>query len=149
MRAVVQRVRSARVWVEGKVVGEIGRGLLVYLGIGARDDEAALAYTADKVIGLRVFADEAGKMNLSVGDVGGAVLVVSQFTLYGDVRRGRRPAFDGAMEPAGAERMYGAFVERVRASGLKVETGVFRADMLVESMVDGPVTILVDSERLF
>jgi D-tyrosyl-tRNA(Tyr) deacylase len=149
VRAVVQRVRYARVTVAGAVVGEIGPGLLVYLGVGADDDAAAVAYTADKVVGLRIFADDADRMNRAVGETGGAVLVVSQFTLYGDVRRGRRPGFDAAMEPARAEALYEAFVARVRAVGITVATGTYRATMLVESGVDGPVTILVDSARAF
>jgi D-tyrosyl-tRNA(Tyr) deacylase len=149
MRAVVQRVKSARVTVDGRVTGEIGRGLLVYFGVGRDDDEAALQYMVDKVTTLRIFPDAQGKMNLSVLDVHGGVLVVSQFTLYGDVRRGRRPAFDQAMEPMRAEAMYNAFVERVRALGLTVGTGEFRAHMLVEGAVDGPITILIDSARQF
>jgi D-tyrosyl-tRNA(Tyr) deacylase len=149
MRAVVQRVRHARVTVEGAVVGEIGPGLLVYLGVGADDDSAAIGYTADKVVGLRIFADDAGRMNRAVGETGGAILVVSQFTLYGDVRRGRRPGFDAAMEPTRAEALYKSFIARVRAAGLTVATGTYRATMLVESGVDGPVTILVDSARAF
>jgi D-tyrosyl-tRNA(Tyr) deacylase len=149
MRAVVQRVVSARVTVEDETVGEIGAGLLVYLGVGAEDDEAAATYTADKVQGLRIFADDAGKMNRSVADVRGGVLVVSQFTLYGDVRAGRRPAFTQAMEPARAEELYLRVVDKLRAAGLTVATGRFRADMRVEGTVDGPVTILVDSSRTF
>ena len=149
MRAVVQRVASARVTVDERVTGAIGRGLLVYLGVGRDDDASALSYTVDKVLGLRIFADDAGKMNLAVGDVGGAVLVVSQFTLYGDVRKGRRPGFDQAMEPVRAEEMYRAFVDAVRARGVTAATGEFRAHMLVESVNEGPITILVDSSRLF
>ncbi len=149
MRAVVQRVVSAKVWVDGAVCGAIGPGLLVYLGVGDGDDDAALTYMVDKVVGLRVFADDAGKMNRSVSDANGAVLVVSQFTLYGDVRRGRRPAFDGAMEPEAARRMYERYVEAVRARGLTVATGEFRAHMTVDAQVDGPITILIDSNRLF
>jgi D-tyrosyl-tRNA(Tyr) deacylase len=147
MRAVVQRVAWAKVEVTGMTTGAIERGLLVYLGAGKGDSEDDLAYVLGKVLGLRVFADEAGKMNLAVTDVGGAILVVSQFTLYGDVRRGRRPSFDAAMPPAEAERMYEAFVSRARAQApaVRVETGRFRADMKVSSMNDGPVTIWIDS----
>lgn len=149
MRAVAQRVAEARVRVAGAVVGEIGRGLLVYLGVGAGDDEAAAAFMADKVVGMRVFEDAAGKMSLDVSTVGGAVLLVSQFTLYGDMRRGRRPSFDRAMEPVAAEALYRRVGELIRARGVVVETGVFRAEMLVESVNEGPVTILVDSAREF
>lgn len=149
MRAVVQRVASAKVTVDERVTGAIGPGLLVYLGVGAQDDQAAVGYMVDKIVGLRIFADAEGKMNLAVADAGGALLVVSQFTLYGDVRKGRRPAFDQAMEPVRAQALYEAFVARARAAGVRVETGEFRAHMLVESAVDGPVTILIDSTRQF
>lgn len=149
MRAVAQRVTEARVRVGGRVVGEIARGLLVYLGVGAGDDEAAAAYLADKLAGLRVFEDAAGKMGLDLAAAGGAVLLVSQFTLYGDLRRGRRPSFDRAMEPVAAEALYRRVEALIRARGVVVETGVFRAEMLVESVNDGPVTLLVDSAREF
>ncbi|MDB4932669.1 MAG: putative D-tyrosyl-tRNA(Tyr) deacylase [Myxococcaceae bacterium] len=149
MRAVAQRVAGARVRVGGSVVGEIGRGLLVYLGVGAGDDEAAAAYLAEKVVGLRVFEDAAGKMGLDLPAVGGAVLLISQFTLYGDVRRGRRPSFERAMEPVAAEALYRRAGALMRARGVVVEEGIFRADMLVESVNEGPVTILVDSAREF
>ena len=145
MRAVVQRVERAEVTVADAVVGRIGTGVLVYLGVGVGDDEAAGRYVAEKIVNLRIFSDETGKMNRSVLEVGGAVLVVSQFTLYGDVRRGRRPAFDGAMEPVGAERLYEFVVGQIRALGVPVQTGMFRADMRVDSAVDGPVTLLVES----
>ena len=147
MRAVAQRVSEARVRVEGQVVGEIAKGLLVYLGVGTGDDEAAAVYMADKIVGLRVFEDAAGKMSLDVSTVGGAVLLVSQFTLYGDMRRGRRPSFDRAMEPVAAEALYRRVGELIGARGVVVETGVFRAEMRVESVNEGPVTILVDSAR--
>lgn len=149
MRVVAQRVAEARVRVGGEVVGEIGRGLLVYLGVGAGDDEAAAVFMADKIVGMRVFEDPAGKMSLDVSTVRGAVLLVSQFTLYGDMRRGRRPSFDRAMEPVAAEALYRRVGELIRARGVVVETGVFRAEMLVESVNEGPVTILVDSAREF
>jgi D-tyrosyl-tRNA(Tyr) deacylase len=146
MRAVVQRVDSAKVEVDGVVTGEIERGLLVYLGIGKGDGEAERAYVLSKIVGLRIFEDDAGKMNHSVVDVGGALLVVSQFTLYGDVRRGRRPSFESAMPPAEAEREYEAFVAAAREQ-LRVETGRFRAHMLVSSVNVGPVTIWIDSAK--
>ena len=147
MRAVVQRVAWAKVEVEGAIVGEIERGLLVYLGAGKGDGDAERAFILSKVLGLRIFENDAGKMDRSVVDVGGALLVVSQFTLYGDVRRGRRPSFDGAMAPEEAERAYEAFVSDARAQGIRVETGKFRADMKVSSLNDGPVTIWIDSAK--
>ena len=149
MRSVVQRVSRAEVRVGGEVVGRIARGLLVYLGVGAGDTERDGAYLAEKIAGLRVFEDAAGKMNLDVSAVGGAVLLVSQFTLYGDVRKGRRPGFDAAMEPVRANALYEDVAARIRAMGLPVETGTFRADMEVDAVNDGPVTILLDSGRLF
>jgi D-tyrosyl-tRNA(Tyr) deacylase len=149
MRAVVQRVRRCRVTVEGNVVGEIGAGLLVLLGISKTDNEAAADHLVEKIIGLRIFEDAEGKMNLSVQDSGGAVLVVSQFTLYGDVRRGRRPSFDDAARPEEAKRLYEYFVGTVRAAGMLCETGQFQAMMEVELVNSGPVTILLDSEKTF
>ena len=150
MRSVVQRVRRAEVTVEGAVVGAIGPGLCVLVGAGAGDGEPDLAYTVDKLVNLRIFADDAGKMNRSVLDTGGGVLLVSQFTLYGDARKGRRPAFVDALEPVAAERLYDQLVARVRAAGVAdVATGVFRADMQVELVNDGPVTILLDSRKQF
>ncbi len=150
MRAVVQRCRRASVTVDGAVVGAIGPGLAVFLGAGQGDTDADLAYVVDKLVGLRIFADDAGKMNRSVLDVGGGVLLVSQFTLYGDVRKGRRPAFVEALEPVAAEALYDRAVAAVRAAGVaQVATGVFRADMQVELVNDGPVTILVDSRKQF
>ena len=148
MRAVAQRVSEASVTVDGEVVGTIGRGLLVYLGAEDGDGEDDLAYTVNKLAGLRVFPDEKGKMALSVADVGGGVLVVSQFTLFGDVRRGLRPSFDKAAEPGEAERLYERAVRLLRDRGLEVATGRFRADMGVRSLVDGPVTILIDSRKI-
>ncbi|WP_305045245.1 D-aminoacyl-tRNA deacylase [Geoalkalibacter sp.] len=149
MRAVVQRVAEARVEVDGQVVGAIGRGLLVLLGVGEGDGEQDLAYLAEKTAGLRIFEDEQGKMNLSVVDVGGAVLVVSQFTLYGDCRKGRRPSFTPAAAPREANRLYEEFILRLRAAGLKVATGVFQAHMRVSLCNEGPVTLLLDSRRGF
>ena len=148
MRAVVQRVSWAKVEVDGEVTGAIERGLLVYLGAGKGDGDAERAWVLSKVLALRIFEDEtSGKMDRSVVDVGGALLVVSQFTLYGDVTKGRRPSFDGAMPPEEAERTYEAFVRDARATGIRVETGRFRADMKVSSLNDGPVTIWIDSAR--
>jgi D-tyrosyl-tRNA(Tyr) deacylase len=149
MRAVVQRVSRASVTVSSEVVGQIDRGLLVLLGITHADTEAAADYLAEKVVGLRIFEDDAGKMNLSVVDAGGAILAVSQFTLYGDVRRGKRPSFDDAARPEQAQKLYEYFVERIRALGLTCETGRFQEMMQVELVNDGPVTILVDSEKTF
>ena len=149
MRAVVQRVHRAEVQVAGVVVGAIGKGLLVYLGVGVGDGEAEAAWMALKLEGLRIFEDEREKMNLSVRDVGGAVLVVSQFTLYGDVRKGKRPSFDAAKAPDAANALYELVCCTLQERGLVVERGRFRATMNVVSEVDGPVTILVDSERAF
>jgi D-aminoacyl-tRNA deacylase len=149
MRAVVQRVSRASVKVEGKSTGDIGLGLLVLLGVGHEDAEKDADYLAEKIAGLRIFEDDAGKMNLSVMDVRGAVLAVSQFTLFGDVRRGKRPSFDAAARPARARELYEYFVERVRRLGLRCETGRFQATMQVELINDGPVTILLDSRKQF
>ena len=149
MRAVVQRVSRARVEVEAEPTGEIGPGLLVLLGVGEGDSEIDTAYLADKIAALRIFEDAGGKMNLSVSDIGGGVLVVSQFTLYGDVRKGRRPSFDSAAPPAEANRLYELFCELLRTKGLEVGTGVFQAMMDVELVNQGPVTILLDSRKLF
>ena len=147
MRAVIQRVSRAKVTVAGETVGEIGAGMLVLLGVSDNDDEAAADYLAGKTIGLRIFGDAAGKMNLSIQDISGEMLVVSQFTLYGDVRRGKRPSFDDAAKPELANRLYEYFVSKIRAAGVKCETGKFQAMMDVELVNDGPVTILLDSEK--
>ena len=147
MRAILQRVSSASVTVDGAVVGEIGAGLLVLLGVGHEDAEADAEYLADRILGLRVFGDAAGKMNLSVVDSGGGVLVVSQFTLYGDTRKGRRPSFDDAAPPELAKRLYERFVEIVGARGVQVATGVFQASMSVALVNEGPVTFVVESKR--
>src|SRR5271154_1139416 len=149
MRVVVQRVSRAQVSVNGEITGEIGMGLLVLLGVGREDTEADAAYLAGKICGLRVFEDEQGKMNRSVQDVGGSVLVVSQFTLYGDVRRGKRPSFDAAAPPEKARQLYEFFVEQIRATGLRCETGRFQEMMNVELVNEGPVTILLDSGKGF
>lgn len=149
MRAVVQRARHARVEVDGEVVGAISRGLVAFVGAGTGDDEKDVAYAVSKVIALRVFPDAAGKMSLALGDVGGELLVVSQFTLFGDMRRGNRPSFDDALEPVAAERLYERFVAEARARGVTVATGRFRADMRVFVENDGPVTILIDSKKTF
>jgi len=149
MRAVIQRVNRASVSVDGKIVGQIGPGLLVLLGVSRTDSEAAADYLAEKITGLRVFEDAAGKMNLSVAEVKGAVLLVSQFTLYGDVRRGKRPSFDAAAPPEQARKLYEYLVERLRGLGIPCQTGVFQAMMQVELVNDGPVTILLDSEKGF
>jgi D-aminoacyl-tRNA deacylase len=146
MRAVVQRVRSAKVEVEAEVTGEIARGLLVYLGVGQADGAAESSYVLEKIVNLRIFGDDEGKMDKSVLDVGGALLVVSQFTLYGDVRRGRRPSFTEAMPPGDAERAYEAFVSEAKKR-ISVATGRFGADMQVTSVNDGPVTIWIDSAK--
>jgi D-tyrosyl-tRNA(Tyr) deacylase len=149
MRAVIQRVSRAKVTVEGRVAGEIETGLLVLLGVGGEDDESDAAYLADKTAHLRIFEDDAGKMNLSLTDIGGSALVVSQFTLFGDVRRGRRPSFDDAAAPTLADELYQQYTEKLRAQGIRVETGVFQAMMRVELANEGPVTILLDSKKLF
>jgi D-tyrosyl-tRNA(Tyr) deacylase len=145
----VQRVKEASVTVEGEVVSRIGAGLLVLLGVAQGDGEDDLLYLADKVVNLRIFPDEAGHMNRSVLEGGGALLVVSQFTLLGDTRRGRRPGFTDAAAPEEANALYRRFVERVRQSGLRVEEGVFRAMMDVALVNHGPVTMLLDSRKLF
>lgn len=149
MRAVVQRVSRCRVLVDEKVVGEIGHGLLILLGVGKADSEAAADYLAEKIPGLRIFEDAEGKMNLSLRDTAGEILVVSQFTLYGDVKRGKRPSFDAAARPEEARGLYEYFVQKIRDAGLRCETGEFQAMMDVELVNQGPVTILVDSERIF
>jgi D-tyrosyl-tRNA(Tyr) deacylase len=149
MRAVVQRVRRARVVVDGTVAGDIGQGLLVLLGVGSGDGPPDVQYIAAKIRDLRVFADDDGRMNRSVVESGGAVLVVSQFTLQGDCRKGRRPSFDGAATPELARALYEDVVRTLRDGGLPVATGVFQAHMDVELLNDGPVTLLLDSTKAF
>ncbi|WP_313757113.1 D-aminoacyl-tRNA deacylase [Tissierella sp.] len=149
MRAVVQRVSEAAVKVDNKVVGEIGKGLLVFLGIGEGDTEKDLEYLVDKVLGLRIFQDENDKMNLSLLDINGELLVISQFTLYGDVRKGKRPSFTDSAHPDIAERMYLEFIDKCKTKEIKTEKGIFGADMKVSLINDGPVTILLDSKKTF
>lgn len=149
MRAVVQRVTRAKVTVDDKLIGEIGNGLVILLGIARDDTKLDAAYLVEKIVALRIFDDEAGKMNLSVKDVNGGMLIVSQFTLYGDVRRGLRPSWIEAAAPEVAEPMYEFFIRQVRSAVSEVATGSFRAMMQVELVNDGPVTILLDSKKLF
>ena len=149
MRAVVQRVSRAEVAVGNEITGKIGVGVLVLLGVAADDAESDAIYLAEKIATLRIFEDAEGKMNRSVSEAGGAVLAVSQFTLYGDVRRGRRPSFDAAASPELARTMYEFFVDRIRAAGLICETGRFQEMMRVELVNEGPVTILLDSKKTF
>lgn len=145
MRAVVQRVSRAAVEVEGETVGRVGRGFLVLVAAREGDDEAGAVWLARKIAGLRVFEDDAGKMNLALGDIGGGVLAVSQFTLYGDCRKGRRPSFVDAMEPDGALRLYERFVAALRQEGVPTETGRFGEHMAVSLLNDGPVTLIIDT----
>ena len=149
MRAIIQRVKEARVEVEGEVAGRIGEGMLILLGAGKDDSEEDAEYLAEKILTLRIFEDSEGKMNLSVTDTGGEVLVVSQFTLYGDCRKGRRPSFDKAAPPELAESLYELFVRELKERGVKVETGRFRAMMDVHLVNSGPVTLMLDSKKLF
>jgi len=149
MRAVIQRVLGAEVEVENESVGRIDKGLLVYLGVGRGDSLKDAEFMAEKLVNLRIFADEAGKMNRSVLDVSGAILLVSNFTLHGDCRKGRRPGFDAAAEPELAEQLYEKVAELIAGQGVAVEKGVFGAYMQVSSVNDGPVTFLLDSSRLF
>jgi D-tyrosyl-tRNA(Tyr) deacylase len=149
MRAVVQRVSSSSVTVDGEVVGQIGRGFLVFLGVEESDSETDVVYMAQKIAGLRVFEDSAGKMNLALNDVGGEMLVVSQFTLLGDCRKGRRPSFVAAARPDQANELYESFVAEIRGQGINAATGRFQAHMDVQLVNDGPVTLLIDSNKLF
>ena len=145
MKAVVQRVKKASVKVSGKIVGKIGPGLVILLGVGEKDTERDAEYLAEKIANLRIFADKNGKMNLSALETKGEILAVSQFTLYGDTKKGRRPSFVQAAEPKKAEKLFGYFVEKLKETGLKVETGKFRAKMLVEILNDGPVTLILET----
>ena len=149
MRAVVQRVSRAEVRVGGETVGRIGRGLCVLVGVGTGDGETDARLLAEKVVGLPIFEDEAGKMNLDLAAIGGALLAISQFTLFGDVRKGKRPGFSDAMEPVGAAALFARFCDECQALGATVETGRFRAEMQVELVNEGPVTILVDTKKTF
>jgi len=144
LRIVLQRVSDASVTVDGNIVGQIGRGVLLLVGVGKGDTEEDSVYLAEKIVNLRVFADDRSKMNLSLLDTGGSALVVSQFTLYGDCSKGRRPGFDGAAPPELARQLYEHFVGRLRAAGVKVETGVFQAAMTVSLVNDGPVTLILE-----
>lgn len=149
MRAVVQRVTEARVNVAGKIVGEIDRGLMVLIGVSTHDTEVDAAWLADKLASLRIFEDDDGKMNLACAEIGGSILAVSQFTLLGDARQGRRPSFTMAARPELAEPLYELVVSILRDRGLNVQTGQFRTEMKVELINDGPVTMLLDSQKLF
>ena len=149
MRIVVQRVTEASVRVDGKIVGKIEKGLLIFAGVAPDDDENDIKFIADKIVNLRIFEDDNEKMNLSVKDVGGSVLVISQFTLFGDCRKGRRPNFSASCEPVKAEQIYEKLVSEVAAMDVHTEKGIFGADMKVELLNDGPVTILLDSKKLF
>jgi D-aminoacyl-tRNA deacylase len=148
MRAIVQRVTSGNVEIEGRVVGSIAKGLVVLLGVSEKDTNEDVAYMSEKILNLRVFDDEEGKMNFSLLDIQGELLVVSQFTLYGDCRKGRRPNYMAAAKPEKADELYNEFVKLCKAQNIKTETGVFQADMKVNIMNDGPVTLIVDSEKL-
>lgn len=149
MRAVVQRVKEASCIVDDKIVGKINKGILLFLGVGEGDEEKALHYLVDKVLGLRIFSDQEGKMNLSLEDIEGEILIISQFTLYGDVRKGKRPSFTRSAAPDLGEKFYEQFIEEVNNRGIRAETGEFGADMDIELINDGPVTILLDSEKIF
>ena len=149
MRAVIQRVSRAQVSADGEIIGQIGLGLVVLLGVGRDDTEAHVTYWADKTVGPRVFQDAAGKMNIGLKEVSGRVMAVSQFTLYADVRRGKRPSFDGAAPLERARQLYEFFVEQIHATGVRCETGRFQAEMKVELVNEGPVTILLDSGKAF
>jgi len=149
LRAVIQKVAHASVKVDGNIIGEIGKGLLVLLGMQESDDEKVMDYMMDKIIHLRIFEDEEGKMNLSLKDVGGELLIVPNFTLYGDARKGKRPSYSNAAPPAVAEQIYNRFIEKAKATGIKVEQGKFQSHMEVNLLNDGPVTILMDSDKNF
>ncbi|MFA5577414.1 MAG: D-aminoacyl-tRNA deacylase [Tissierellaceae bacterium] len=149
MRAVVQRVSQASVGVDGKIVGDIGKGILALLGVGKEDNIKDLEYMVDKLLGLRIFEDDKGKMNLSLMDIGGDILVISQFTLFGDVKKGKRPSFTDSGDPEMAERIYNQFIDKCIEKGVKTEKGIFGADMKVSLINDGPVTILIDSKKIF
>ena len=148
MRAVLTRVNSASVTIDGQITGKIGKGFLILLGVGPEDDEAVCRYLAEKALGLRIFEDENGKMNLGLAEVGGQVLVVSQFTLYGNCRKGRRPSFTDAADPEKGNRLYEQFLQECERLGFPPQHGIFGADMQVESVNDGPVTLILDTKQL-
>lgn len=149
MRAVVQRVSRAEVRVDDKIVGRVDKGLLIYLGVGKEDSVVDIEYMAEKVTGLRIFEDENGKMNLSVKDIGGEILAISQFTLYGDVRKGKRPSFTDSAAPDKGEELYNQFINNIQNMGVGVDKGIFGAHMMIDYVNDGPVTILLDSKKQF
>ncbi len=149
MRAVVQRVKGSKVTVDNVVTGEIEQGLMVLLGVGQNDDENDVNYLVEKIINLRIFEDDQGKMNYSLLDIGGQILVVSQFTLFGDCRKGRRPSYDKAARPEDAKMLYDKFLDKCKQYNIHTQAGVFQANMLVDIINDGPVTLLVDSKREF
>ena len=149
MRFVIQRVERAKVTVEGKVSGEIGNGYVVLVGLLPTDDDKVMDYMLDKLVNLRIYEDENDKLNLSLKDIGGEILIVPNFTLYGDARKGRRPSYAKAAPPDEAEKLFDRFVEKAKETGLNVQTGIFRTHMEVELVNDGPVTILLDSEKNF
>jgi D-tyrosyl-tRNA(Tyr) deacylase len=147
MRAVIQRVKSAEVWVDGRLTGKIGKGLLIFIGVAKGDGEDDLDYLASKIPNLRIFEDESEKFNLSLKEIGGELLVVSQFTLYGDLRKGRRPSFTEAEEPSIAKALYERFISELKSQGIPIQTGEFQAKMEVHLVNDGPVTLLLDSKK--
>ncbi len=147
MRAVIQRVKSAEVWVDGRLTGKIGKGLLIFIGVAKGDGEDDLNYLASKIPNLRIFEDESEKFNLSLKEIGGELLVVSQFTLYGDLRKGRRPSFTEAEEPSIAKALYERFISELKSQGIPIQTGEFQAKMEVHLVNDGPVTLLLDSKK--
>lgn len=149
MRAVVQRVNSASVKSDNEVIGSIKKGILVYLGVGKLDQSSDVEYLVNKILGLRIFEDTSEKMNLSITEIGGEILVISQFTLYGDVRKGKRPSFTDSADPTIGKEYYNFFIEKIKKTGIKIETGKFGAHMEVDYINDGPVTILLDSKKLF
>ncbi len=149
MRSIVQRVSHASVSVEGEIIGKIDKGVLVFLGVSDEDTDTDMVYMADKICGLRIFEDDDEKMNLSVGDISGEILVISQFTLFGDCRKGKRPSFSGAGKPEYAKAMYEKFITYLKEKGFKTESGSFGADMKVELLNDGPVTLMIDSKKIF
>ena len=149
MRAVIQRVSRASVTVDGEITGKIGKGILVLLGVCDEDTDSDIVYLADKIVGLRIFEDEDEKMNLSLLDIGGEILVVSQFTLFGDCRKGKRPSFSSAGKPEYANEMYEKFISYIKEKGFDTQHGIFGADMKVDLLNDGPVTLLLDSKKLF